>query len=76
MTSRTQQQILEEIVDVNPREERLARRTAAKRRQRRRDYATIAAVLGLLCCGLATLAWYVAIPAAVILLALGMWGTR
>jgi fatty acid desaturase len=74
--SRAKAQLASEIERVNATEQRLARRQRSKAKQRRRDLACIAAVLGCLACGLATLAWWVALPAAVVLLGLGMWGVR
>lgn len=41
-----------------------------------RDIAAGCAIVGLLILGIATLAWYVVLPAALVLLVLGMWGTR
>lgn len=76
MSPRTQREIQWELATVNPRERRLHRRAADKRRQRRRDVATACSLLGVLILGLATLAWYVVLPAALVLLGIGMWGTR
>jgi len=74
--ARAKAQLAQEIQSVNPREQRLARRQADKRRQRRHDLAAGCSMVGVLILGLATLAWWVVLPAAVVLLVVGMWGVR
>lgn len=66
----------EEVERINHQEQRLHRRKVTKRHRQHRDLAAVCSVVGLLILGLATLAWWVVVPAAFVLLVVGIWGTQ